>query len=94
MKEKEQRIIVSVIGKDKIGIIAGVANALTAVNANILDISETRMQEFLTMFMICDISKCKLDFSGLVTQLAKAGEEIGVEITAQREDVFNFMHRI
>lgn len=90
----EQRIIVTVIGKDKVGIIAGVANVLTDSNANILDISQTRMQEFLVMIMIVDISHAKGEFSQLLEELDKASERIGVKITAQREDVFNFMHRI
>lgn len=93
-KENEQRAIVTVIGKDKVGIIAGVATALCNANANILDISQTRMQEFLTMFMIVDLSHCKLEFLELQKELAREGERIGVNITVQREDVFNYMHRI
>ena len=91
---KAQRAIVTVIGTDKVGIIAGVAVALSQANVNILDISQTRMQEFLTMLMIVDISQSKMEFSALQKELERAGEEIGVRITAQREDVFHFMHRI
>lgn len=90
----EQRVIVTVIGKDKVGIIAGVANVLTDAHANILDISQTRLQEFLVMIMIADISQAKVEFTQLLEELDRAGERIGVKITAQREDVFNFMHRI
>lgn len=94
MKEVEQRIIVTVIGKDKIGIIAAVANAMAEANVNILDINQTRMQGLFTMFLVADISESKLEFSELTKRLEQVGEQIGLKITAQREDVFNFMHRI
>ena len=93
-ENQDQRAIVTVIGKDKVGIIAGVATALCDAGVNILDISQTTIQEFLTMFMVVDISKSKLDFSELQKKLDEVGDRVGVRITAQREDVFNFMHRI
>ncbi|KJS19153.1 MAG: hypothetical protein VR72_19210 [Clostridiaceae bacterium BRH_c20a] len=88
------RIVVTVVGKDKVGIIAGVANVLSELNANILDISQTILQDFFTMIMIADIAKCNVDFNTLKTRLEDKGQDIGVKISAQHEDVFQFMHRI
>ncbi|MDK2823943.1 MAG: hypothetical protein PWQ67_739 [Clostridia bacterium] len=88
------RIVVTVVGKDKVGIIASVANVLADLNANILDISQTILQEFFTMIMIVDIANCTVDFSTLKEKLEEKGQEIGVKISAQHEDVFQFMHRI
>lgn len=88
------RIVVTVVGKDKVGIIAGVANVLAEYNANILDISQTILQDFFTMIMIVDISQSTVDFSFLKDKLTAKGDEIGVKISAQHEDVFQFMHRI
>ncbi len=94
MSQENSRVVVTVVGKDKVGIIAGVANTLADNNANILDISQTIMQDFFTMIMIVDISSAKVDMAGLKDTLEKAGEKIGVKISAQREDVFHYMHRI
>lgn len=88
------RIVVTVVGKDKVGIIAGVANTLAACNANIVDISQTIMQEFFTMIMMVDITHCTVDFAELKELLDRCGDELEVKITAQHEDVFHFMHRI
>lgn len=88
------RVVVTVVGMDKVGIIAGVANTLADCNANIVDISQTIMQEFFTMIMMVDISNCTVDFSTLKELLERCGEKLEVKITAQHEDVFRFMHRI
>jgi len=92
--EKDNRIIVTVLGKDKVGIIAGVTTVLAEANANILDISQTVLQEFLTMILVVDMEKCTLGFEELKNKLSAAGERIGVQITAQHESVFKYMHRI
>jgi len=91
MKDK---VIVTVVGKDKVGIIAGVTSALAQANINILDISQTIMQEFFTMIMICDVSKSDMDLSEIKERLNEEGQRIGVKITVQHEEVFEFMHRI
>ena len=88
------RVVVTVVGKDRVGIIAGVANTLAECNANIVDISQTIMQEFFTMIMMVDITTCTVDFSELKELLQGCGDELKVKITAQHEDVFHFMHRI
>ncbi|ATW24943.1 ACT domain-containing protein [Candidatus Formimonas warabiya] len=91
MKEK---VIVTVVGKDKVGIIAGVTAALAKANVNILDISQTIMQDFFMMIMICDMSGAIMDLSALKNTLDDEGDRIGVKITVQHEEVFQFMHRI
>ncbi|MFZ5686820.1 MAG: ACT domain-containing protein [Bacillota bacterium] len=94
MKESETRILVTVLGRDKVGIIAAVTSVLAAAEANILDISQTIMQEFFVMIMLVDISSCNMDFDSLRQQLVEKGKELGVQVNAQREDVFRYMHRI
>lgn len=89
-----QRIIVTVVGKDKVGIIAGVAGILSEHQVNILDISQTILQDFFTMILIADISKCDISLQDLQIILKQKGEEFGVQIMAQHEDIFKFMHRI
>lgn len=92
--ESTQRIIVTVLGRDRVGIIAGVAGVLAEHNANILDVSQTLLQEFLAMIMIADISQCTVDLSTLKDRLFEVGRELGVRIDAQHEDAFVCMHRI
>ncbi|MBO8168105.1 MAG: ACT domain-containing protein [Thermoanaerobacteraceae bacterium] len=92
--DNENRIIITVLGKDKVGIIAGVTAVLAEANANILDISQTVLQEFLTMILVVDLSECKIEFDELCERLNEAGKKIGVQINAQHESVFKYMHRI
>ncbi|AIQ64545.1 hypothetical protein PSTEL_17010 [Paenibacillus stellifer] len=86
--------IITVLGKDKVGIIAKVCTYLADNNVNILDISQTIVQDYFNMMMIVDISLAEKSFEVLVEELHHAGEEIGVEIKLQHEDIFNIMHRI
>lgn len=88
------RAIVTVVGKDQVGIIANVCSLLSAQQVNVLDISQTVLQEYFTMIMVVDTSACPLDFAALVTELERKGAEMGLTIHAQREDIFNAMHRI
>ena len=89
-----QRVIVTVVGQDKVGIIAGVSGILADYSVNILDISQTILQNFFTMIMIVDISQAKVDLQRLQNILKEKGEQIGVKINAQHEDIFKYMHRI
>ena len=91
---KGNRIIISVIGPDRVGIIAGVANVLADNEINILDISQTTLQEYLAMVLIADMTKSRIDLDTLKEELHTKGKELGVRIDAQHEEVFNFMHRI
>ncbi len=88
------KAIVTVIGKDKPGIIAKVSTALAENQVNIEDISQTLMQDNFTMLMLCDLEKSILSLGELKSCLVKLGEEIGVSIHVQHEDIFNAMHKI
>lgn len=88
------RAVVTVIGKDRVGIIAGVSNILAKYNINILDITQTIMQDIFTMIMLVDISQMDINFTELSEKLASKGEELGLTIRIQHEDIFNSMHRI
>lgn len=86
--------IITVLGKDKVGIIAKVCTYLADHNVNILDISQTIIQGYFNMMMIVDISAPTKSFETLVEELQELGRTIGVEIKLQHEDIFNTMHRI
>lgn len=88
------KAIVTVVGKDRVGIIAGVCNALAGFNVNILDISQTVMQGYFTMMMAADVSACNVPLGELVTKMEAAGKDMGLTIRVQREDIFEAMHRI
>jgi ACT domain-containing protein len=86
--------IITVVGKDKVGIMAGVCVALQKINVNILDISQTVMQNMFTMNMLVDVKDANVEYSKIVDALNEEGERLGVSIRIQREDIFNAMHRI
>lgn len=88
------RAIITVVGHDKVGIIYEVSKALAENNVNILDISQTIMQDMFTMIMLVNVDKSKVAFSELASVLEEAGNKIGVSIKIQHEDLFNSMHRI
>lgn len=88
------RAIVTVIGKDKSGIIAKVSTLLAEKNVNIEDISQTIVQGNFTMLMLCDLSGATLNLKEIKQELSILGEKIGVSIHVQHEDIFNVMHKI
>lgn len=89
------RAVVSVLGKDKPGIIAGISHALYQANANILDITQTVLAgEVFAMTMLIDLSAMNASFEDLKKQLAEAGEKMGIEVRLMREDIFDSMHRV
>ncbi|MBQ6908042.1 MAG: ACT domain-containing protein [Clostridia bacterium] len=88
------RAVVTVIGKDKVGIISKVSEALAENNVNILDITQTIMKDIFTMVMMIDITESKIKFTDLVDKLSAVGDEIGLEIRCQHEEIFNSMHKI
>ena len=88
------KAIVTVIGKDKVGITAAVCSLLAQHNINILDITQTVLQEYFTMVMLVDTSACTSTIGEMSDILAMSGEEQGLSIRIQREDIFNAMHRI
>ena len=88
------KAIVTVVGKDRVGIIANVCTALANYNVNVLDINQTVMQGYFTMMMATDVSASNIPLADLVTEMARIGEEMGLAIRVQREDIFQAMHRI
>lgn len=88
------KIIITVVGKDTVGIIAKVCTFLAENGINILDISQTIVSGYFNMMMIVDMSKSKVDFMEVSDTLDNLGEEIGVVIKCQREEIFDSMHRI
>ncbi len=88
------RAVITVIGTDKVGIIAGVSSILSESNVNILDITQTTMQELFTMIMLVDTSKANINFEALAGKLDARGEELGLKIRIQHEDIFKSMHEI
>ncbi|MDO4562387.1 MAG: ACT domain-containing protein [Clostridia bacterium] len=88
------KAVITVVGKDRSGIIAEVSMLLYRGGVNIEDISQTIMQDLFTMIMMADISEATMPFEELKDALDKLGERLGVEIRIQLEDIFNSMHRI
>lgn len=86
--------IITVVGKDKVGIICGVTTVLSKLNINILDISQTIMGDIFTMIMSVSLKDTTESFSNLSECLTKKGEDLGVVINIQHEDIFNSMHKI
>lgn len=94
-KERQNmKIIITVVGKDTVGIIARVCTYLADNQVNILDISQTIVQDYFNMMMIADMSDSARPFEELTGGLDQLGEEIGVKIKCQREELFTKMHRI
>lgn len=88
------KTIITVVGKDTVGIIAKVCTYLADNGVNILDISQTIVKEYFNMMMIVDMDKATKSFSDIDDELEKLGESIGVKIKCQREEIFTSMHRI
>ena len=88
------KAIVTVVGKDQVGIIAAVCVKLAEFNVNVLDISQTVMQGYFTMMMAVDVSESSVPLADLSRNMEEAGNEMGLSIRVQREDIFEAMHRI
>jgi len=88
------KLVVTVVGKDRVGIIAMVSQILAENNVNILNINQNIMDGFFNMVLIAEISESKIKLADLQKTLKEKGQEINVEIKAQHEDIFNVMHRI
>ena len=88
------KAVITVIGHDRVGIIATVSHILAEAKINILDISQTIMQNMFTMIMLVNIEQCTESFDSIAKKLDSAGEELGLSIRIQHEDIFNSMHRI
>ena len=88
------KAIVTVIGKDKVGIAASVCTLLAKYNVNVLDITQTILQEYFTMVMLVDTSASSCAFGELADALNEAGQAQALSIRIQRQDIFDAMHRI
>ena len=88
------KAIVTVVGKDQVGLIAAVCVKLAEYNVNVLDINQTVMQGYFTMMMAVDVSACKVPLAELVEIMEVLGKEMGLSIRVQREDIFEAMYRV
>jgi ACT domain-containing protein len=93
-REESNRAIITVIGRDQIGIIAWVSARLAEYQVNILDISQTILNEFFTMIMVVDLKSSALELVELAKTLEQEGQNKGLQVKVQHEDIFAFMHRI
>lgn len=94
MERTMNKVIITVVGQDTVGIIARVCSYLAEKGVNILDISQTIVQGYFNMMMIVDMDKANAAFENISGDLDRLGEEIGVSIKCQREEIFTKMHRI
>ena len=88
------KAVVTVVGKEQVGISAGVCTQLASYNVNVLDISQTVMQGYFTMMMVVDVSGASLPLAELAKQMEDRGREMNLSIRLQREDIFEAMHRV
>jgi ACT domain-containing protein len=94
VSDKSNRIIVTVVGHDRTGIIAETSRVLADAGVNIVDISQTLLGEFFVMILLADVSQATVGLDALKAQLNAKAAQLGLKIDAQHEDVFKFMHRI
>ena len=88
------KAVVTVVGKDQVGIIARVCTQLAEYQVNVLDISQTVMQGYFTMMMVVEVSGCTVPLAQLCRDMDARGQEMGLSIRVQREDIFEAMHRV
>ena len=93
MEKTQSKTIITVVGKDTVGIIAKVCTYLSEQHINVLDISQTIIDGFFNMMMIVDISAVEENFIDVVTELEEIGKKLGVEVHCQKEEIFTKMHR-
>ncbi|MGN1156029.1 MAG: ACT domain-containing protein [Agathobacter sp.] len=91
---EKNKVIITVLGKDTVGIIAKVCTYLAETGINILDISQTIVSGYFNMMMIVDMSKSSEEFAQVSARLEEVGKELGVSVKCQREEIFEMMHRI
>ena len=94
MDNTKNKVIITVVGKDTVGIIAKVCTYLSEGSVNVLDISQTIVSGYFNMMMIVDMTNATASFAEISDQLDSLGEEIGVTIKCQKEEIFEMMHRI
>jgi ACT domain-containing protein len=87
------RIVVTVLGKDRVGIVAAVANALAKVGANIVDLTSSKLEDNFVMLVVCEISEAK-SYAEVKRAVTAAGKKVGTRVVVQREEIFKAMHRV
>lgn len=90
----EERIIITALGSNRVGIVAGISTVLADHNASIIELTSAEMSDYFVMVMLVDISKVDISMNEIQENLNRKGKEIGVQVTAQHEDIFKYMHRI
>ena len=88
------KAILTVIGKDKVGIIAGISNKLSKLKINILDVNQTILDGYFTMMMMLDLKECTEEFVNVQSILSKEASVLGVEVKIQRDEIFKSMHTL
>jgi ACT domain-containing protein len=88
------RAVITVIGKDTVGILASISTACAKYKNNILEVTQSVMQDLFVMIMLIDINECTIPFTEFADEMAELGTEMGLSIRAMHEDIFNSMHRI
>ncbi|MDD3839044.1 MAG: ACT domain-containing protein [Clostridia bacterium] len=86
--------IITVVGKDKVGIISNVSSVLAENNVNIMDISQTILQDYFTMIMLVDLKDSSIDISDLQKKMDQVGKQMNLSIKVQHQDIFKSMHRL
>ena len=90
----EDKIIITISGKDKVGIVAKIANTLADLNVNIEDIKQTIMQDYFVMMMLCSIKDAKKSFKEIKEGIANSGKELDMEVWVQKKEIFDSMHSV
>jgi ACT domain-containing protein len=93
-KDTKMKAVITVTGKDKVGIIAMASRECARFGANIIDISQTVMREYFAMLMLVELDNLNCDFAAFANAMKQEGEENGVDIRVMHEDIFNTMHKI
>lgn len=88
------KVVITIIGQDRVGIVAKVSTLLASSAVNILDINQNIVHGYFNMVMVADMEKASIDLKGLQAALKATGEDLGLEIKAQHEDIFKLMHRV
>ncbi len=94
MEKQLTRAVITVVGKDMIGILAKVSSICAQNQVNVLEVTQSILQDLFAMIMLVDISKCTIPFNQLSDQLSSAGSDMNLKIHVMHEDIFNSMHRI
>lgn len=88
------RAIITVVGKDTVGILAKISAQCAEHNVNVIEVSQSILQDMFCMIMLVDMSKCNIEFTAFAENCKKLGEDMGLVVNAMHEDIFNTMHRI